>query len=965
MNLIIGLGTTGCAVARSAEQQAVVRRKAIGRRLASAEGSARDRLMAEATQLEHAVRFRAFDIDASAEYALPQMPGEDAGWPAGVFSLVALPGCAAVERIRSGDGHLVDFANPQALLGMDDPNASGGTRPNGNLAWQANADRVQAELRRDLHFLLARRQVRANKDTEAVRVIVAVGLFGGFGTGAWPALRSTLFSLSDEFGVRLDITPIFVVPGVHPLKDRVNSHGAAYGVLKETIAEASDYRWVRDTSHGLDCAHNERVRFRSPIHISDTNNAPNCPKLLAVENLIGMGGRIVSILISSPLGNLLESQYGDFTKAGARLTSAGESCHGRAIGLAEIVFQREQQFAYSSALAKLRVLDQASGGGQEDLVRREALAFLDGMNLGYAPLPQGCAGELMRRAAVARLSPGRFRSLFRAACDKLLAREILRTGRNRCDLARAQAGDFEAGVEQQARSFAKEAGARMAAQASRMMQDPAKGPAYALHWVRMCGGFLDAVVALYRDDSTALQERGRELSSRIEAIEEEFLEDARSAGTVWEFWNRERIEQAALAYRHELDRAGTTEMECQACTAAGHALEAVREGLQELWATLTRAQAALATARESLLAAKTAAAAESPDFYCPNGLALLHSEEDLIDLDRRNFSAEDRDTITAELFAAVAAMPEPMAVWSDAASLGRVLTSAVERSLLARKIDAIHVWKELEYRHGDPAALGGVLRERDLESYEWLPLNPGCRATVVRFAGMESQCRETMKPLLQQFATTRDTVYIPVETADGDRISFLQFRAAFALSEWRLMPVVRADYLLASRENSFEKHHVYPGERGLPDPGIRLNAEDRAATAVRATILHRLQWDEERAEWMLASADRNELPVALGSRMEALETQLGYRLAVDLSSNFTCHYMEFGPDAIRRALSAVRSGAPDGIPLGSTLCRADLASACRRIDQELDWWARNSVPATMEWARHQRAQPAASDGEAA
>jgi len=963
--LVIGLGTTGCAIARAVQQKAAVRRRATVRRLAAA-GPEQGRLRSQIEAIDQDLRIRAFDIDGTGEYRLPPMPGEDEGWPPGVFSLVPLPDPAAIDRIRSGDTHLVDFVNPEALRGLDDPNASGGTRPNGNLAWQANSDRIRAELRRDLHFLMGKRQIRANPRADAVRVFVAVGLFGGFGTGTWAALRTALNALAAEFGVRLDIAPLFVLPGIHLSKDRVNSHGAAYGVLKETVAEASDSRWVRDSSRGLDCSVNEHVRFRAPVVISDTNNAPNCPKILSIENLIALAGDTLAVLIFTPLGDVVETQLGDFSKAGARLTPAGESCHGRTIGMSTIDFDRERQFRYSRALAALAFLERAAWEGREDEVRQEALAFLDGLNLGYAALPHGTGGELMRRTAGMRLSPERFRSLFRCACEKLPSREALRTGRNRRDLALAQAGDFEAGVEHQARLLAEEASSRLVALAGRMVCDPERGPAFALHWVRMCGGCIDGVAELYREECTALQEKTREASARVEAIEEEFLQDARSAGAVWGFWNGARIEQAGRAYLRELERAGVAEMERQACTAAGHAFDAVRESLERLRDGLRGTQAAVAAARESALALLAVAAAESPDFSSPNGLPLLRTDEDLADLDLRTFSAEDRAAITAELFAALAQTPDPMAVWTDSAMLLKVLEAAAERSLLARRIDGLHVWDEMVRRFGeDPAVLGSVLRERDLESYEWLPLNSSTRATVLRLAGMDAHCIEALKPLVQKFTTTRDTDYISVETGDPDRIVLLQFRAAFPLTDWRLMLQVRADYLLAYRENPFEKHHVYPGDRFLPDPGVRLGAEERAVMAVRAAILGRLQWDDSLSEWVLDSANHVELPVTLGARLEAFESQGGYRLAVDLSSHFTCYYMEHGPETIRRQLAALRAGDSGCTELARRMRPGDLVLACRRLDVELDWWARNSVPASMEWSRRRSLQPMAPAEDAA
>ena len=427
--------------------------------------------------------------------------------PPGLFSHVTLPHASALDRIRSGDGRLIDFVNPEALKGLDDPNASGGTRPAGNLAWQANAERLQAELRQDLHFLLGKRQVQANPRADAVRVFIVAGLFGGFGTGAWAPLRSTLWALSDEFGVRLDLMPFFVVPGVHSGKDRVNSRAVAYAVIKELVADASDCRWFRDSSRGLECAGNERVRSRDALFISDSNNAP-CPKLLPPPNLNALGSEVLEALIFTPVGDLIETQLGDFSKAGARLTPNGESCHGRTIGLSEIRLNRERLYRYSSSVAKLDFLDRAAREGPEEVIRQEAVAWIESLRLGFAPVPQGAAGELMRRARSSRILE-RFRSLFRGACEKLGAREVVRTGRSLRDLALTNSGNFEGAVEDQIRPVAEEAEANLKALVVRMACDSARGPAYAGHWVRICGGCIDAVLEMYRQESALLHEKTR------------------------------------------------------------------------------------------------------------------------------------------------------------------------------------------------------------------------------------------------------------------------------------------------------------------------------------------------------------------------------------------------------------------------------------------------------------------------
>ena len=264
----------------------------------------------------------------------------------------------------------------------------------------------------------------------------------------------------------------------------------------------------------------------------------------------------------------------------------------------------------------------------------------------------------------------------------------------------------------------------------------------------------------------------------------------------------------------------------------------------------------------------------------------------------------------------------------------------------------------------DPATLAGIFRERDLESYERLSLNPATRSSLLRIIGADMRCLEAAKVILNKHATTRETEYIPVDTGDPDRILIVQLRAAFAITDWRLMPALRADYLLTHRENPFEKHHVYPSDRFLPDPGMRLGPADRAAMAVRAAILGRLAWGRERGEWFLKMADLSELPAPLGASFEAFSGQAGYRLAVDVASHFGCYYLQYGPDAIRQAMSDLRCANNGSARVVATMDPALIKQGCQRVDAELDWWARNSAPAALEFSRRPRELPVATQEEA-
>jgi hypothetical protein len=122
------------------------------------------------------------------------------------------------------------------------------------------------------------------------------------------------------------------------------------------------------------------------------------------------------------------------------------------------------------------------------------------------------------------------------------------------------------------------------------------------------------------------------------------------------------------------------------------------------------------------------------------------------------------------------------------------------------------------------------------------------------------------------------------------------------------------------------------------------------ALLVRAWVLDRLEWVQDRGWTVLPAAD-GETPVALGQG-PALAPQSAYRLSIDLVSSTNCFVRAKGPAGLRERLGDFAKEMSNG----SEVCGLKrlpnaslLSNAVRSLHAEADWWEHNTHPASNGW----------------
>jgi hypothetical protein len=194
-----------------------------------------------------------------------------------------------------------------------------------------------------------------------------------------------------------------------------------------------------------------------------------------------------------------------------------------------------------------------------------------------------------------------------------------------------------------------------------------------------------------------------------------------------------------------------------------------------------------------------------------------------------------------------------------------------------------------------------------------------------------------------------------VDTGDPERISFLQVYGGFPVSDWAGLAAARAAYLEASEGATFERCHIWPYLRFLPDPGRPLSQEEVAVFAFEAWALHRLTWDP-RQGWKLLPGVDSEPEMRLGPGFEAMNGPEGYRRAIDVITQFWCRFQESGPVFVRdrlAVLEAIQGGATAGTEVETRLAELVTDSVKERIERQLEWFEINTVPQAQEWhGRH-------------
>jgi hypothetical protein len=308
----------------------------------------------------------------------------------------------------------------------------------------------------------------------------------------------------------------------------------------------------------------------------------------------------------------------------------------------------------------------------------------------------------------------------------------------------------------------------------------------------------------------------------------------------------------------------------------------------------------------------------------------------------------------AEFYSHLAKQPDPASVLSDAEALNRFFEDTAPKTLIGARLADLNVIDELKHRFPVDSHLGSVLRERDVEAYERLPLvstsEQTSGLTLVRLLGVDGSRLESIRTTLEKHQTDRSVRYLPVDTGDRQRLTFLQVRAVFPFSDWRGYPIAHGYYESARSSSESEKQHILPGNRFLPDPGRRFFEDDLVALLVRAWVLGRLGWAQDRG-WTVLPATDGETPVAVGQG-PSVAPQLAYRLTIDLVSSTNCFVRAKGPAGLRQRLVEFSKELSNG----SDLCGLKqlpnttlLSTALRNLQSEADWWEHNTHPASNGW----------------
>jgi hypothetical protein len=904
-------------------------------------------------QLLGAVRILAIDLDGTDAYRLPPpLDAEGSTWKVGETHKVTLHPRDVIERFQSGQLPEVDQVNPEALRGLDAENASGGARPNADLAFQVAADRIRSALRDALVELLKNRQVLTAAHNHGIRVFLVAGTFGGTGSGSYERVKQLLLQIANELGVHLDVYPFLLVPGAHGPKDPANSYANTFAMLKELAADGTGYCWraVRGAM-GI-----ERAGFRAPFLLSDINNAPGAPRIISESAFTAQAGDLIYELTTTALGSHLDAQIGDYGVAGTNLTILGEPRQARSIGISTVFLDIERQELWSRSFLALKFIEAASKPAPEGVIRQDVRAFLEGHALVLGDSRNDLSGRLLDLcAAREQLSLTRLRSLFGLATQELPDVQVLTEGRNRLDLALQQCGDFGPALQRHATEFTARIRGLVQEEIRRLLTDYRRGPASAALWLAVAGGVVDAMLATAGNELGQLRAEVNDLDARILRAEAEHQEELRGRGFLYRTLHAGDLARAAASFRANLEAWAIVRIRSQAVSSGMQVLNQLRQTIhQEIQGTAQPILAAIAACVEVVREDQRRAVAHSLEFGCPNGLALLATEANLLDLHARCLPEADEAGVVGEFYSHLAKQPEPASMLKDAEALHRFFQDTAPKTLIGARLGELNVIDELKHRFPDDSHLGSVLRERDIEAYERLPLVSTSEQTngltLVRLLGVDGSRLESIRTTLDKHQTDRGVRYLPVDTGDRQRLTFLQVRAVFPFSDWRGYPIARGYYESARSSSESEKQHVLPGNRFLPSPGCRLIEDDVVTLLVRAWVLGRLDWVQDRG-WTILPATDTETPVAVGQG-PSVAPQLAYRLAIDLVSSTNCFVRAKGPTGLRQRLGDFAKELSNG----SDLCGlkllpnvALLSTAVQCLQLEADWWERNTHPASNGW----------------
>ena len=547
---VLSLGTAACGAALHFRRRREGELRFLRRRMMRASAAERPALEQRYQQLLGAVRILAIDLDGTDAYRLPPpLDADGSTWKVGETHKVTLNPRDVIERFQSGQLPEVDQVNPETLRGLDAENASGGARPNADLAFQVAADRIRSAMRDALVELLKNRQALTSAQNHGIRVFLVAGTFGGTGSGSYERVKHWLLQIGDELGVHLDLYPFLLVPGAYGPKDPANSYANTFAVLKELAADATGYCWR--AVHGGD---NQRAGFRAPFLLSDINNAPGAPRIVSESAFAAQAGDLIYELTATALGLHLDAQIGDYGVAGTNPTILGEPRQARSIGISTVFLDIERQELWSRSLVALKFIEAASKPAAEGVIRQDVRAFLEGHALVLGDGRNDLSGRLLDLCATReQLSLTRLRSLFSLATQELPDLQILADGRNRLDLALQQCGDFGPALQRHATEFMACIPGLVQEEIRRLLTDCRRGPASASLWLAVAGGVVDAMLATAGNELGQLRAEVNDLDARILRAEAEYQEEFGGKGFLYRTLHAGLLARAAASFRANLE----------------------------------------------------------------------------------------------------------------------------------------------------------------------------------------------------------------------------------------------------------------------------------------------------------------------------------------------------------------------------------------------------------------------------